>query len=197
MEQMFIMKRILVPFTNHTEDMEMVILTDILARAGCEIIRASITTDPVVLQYGTRVLPDRSFAEIREDDFDLIAIPGGWNGVQVLDKDPDLNFILQRFKSKNLTIAAICSAPNLLRRHSFFEKMEPFTAHPDSLDFAKGGTPKTESSVVETNSLITGRSAGHTVDWALALVERLFGKEKRLEVYKSLAYVNKESLPVE
>lgn len=185
--------RVLVPFASETEDMEMIILTDILSRAGAQVVRASFEMEPVTLQYGTRLFPDARLKDLREEEFDLIAIPGGWKGAQKLDADPDLTCILERFRKENRTVAAVCSAPNVLRRHGFMKEGTPFTSHPASIGFAEGGVARVEEPVIVTPGLITGRSAGHTLDWALALVEFLFGEEKRKEVHDSLGLIQ-ESL---
>lgn len=167
--------------------MELVVLTDVLSRAGIEVVRASATLEPVRLQHGTRVSPDARLCDVRDEYFDLIAIPGGWSGASLLDADPDLSHLLARSHAECRLIAAVCSAPNVLRRHGAIAGETPFTAHPDSLGFATGGRPLLDHAIVITPGVITGRSAGHTVDWALSLVERLLGKPKRDAVLSSLA----------
>lgn len=184
------MKRVLVPFAEQTEDMEMVILTDILSRAGATVIRAASSLNPVKLQYGTTIIPDTTYLAVRDEDFDIVAIPGGWKGVERMDSDPDIAYILKRCKSKSSYIAAVCSAPNLLRRHSIIENDIKFTVHPASLDFASGGLAKTDATFVKSKSVITGRSAGHTLDWALEIVKELFGPDRKDEVYKSLGIIS-------
>ena len=180
-------KRVLVPFATGTEDMEMVILTDVLSRAGIEVVRAAADPGPVALHHGTRVMPDVTLHQAREQRFDLVALPGGWSGAQKLDADPDLAFILDRCKRERVPVGAVCSAPNVLRRHGFMGDDTPFTAHPDTLGFATGGAAEPDRATVTTALLITGRSAGHTLDWALELVASLLGADARDQVRASLA----------
>jgi protein deglycase len=183
-------KRILVPFAPGTEDMEMIILTDVLTRAGAEVIRASFAEGPVTLGYGTRLMPDALLKDVRDINFDMIAIPGGWKGAEQLDIDPDLAYILEKCKTDSTPVGAVCSAPNVLRRHGFMKDGVSFTAHPATVGFAQGGKDESNLAVVRSPGLITGRSAGHTMDWALEIVEFLFGIEKRGEVYESLGFVS-------
>lgn len=184
---MTVAPRALVPMAQDTEDMELVVLTDVLSRGGIQVLRAAATMDPVRLQHGTRILPDLTLAEARDQRFDLVALPGGWEGAQRLDADPDLAAILATCRVENRLVAAVCSAPTVLRRHGLIAGNEPFTTHPGSVSFAEGGHAHLYEATVSTPTVITGRSAGHTLDWALALVERLRGAEVRQQVRESLA----------
>lgn len=122
--------RVLVPFAEGTEDMEMVILTDVLSRAGAEVVRGAAEPSVVRLQHGTRVIPDTTLREAASQRFDLVAIAGGWAGAQRLDADPELRAILERCRLEKILVGAVCSAPNVLRRHGLVQAEASFTAHP-------------------------------------------------------------------
>jgi putative intracellular protease/amidase len=110
-----------------------------------------------------------------------LAIPGGWRGVQHLEHDEQLHELVQAHVAAKRPLAAVCSAPNLLRRWGCVGEAQRFTAHPASLGFATGGRAQPDS-IVREPLLITGISATATLPWALAVVEQLWGSALRQEV---------------
>lgn len=119
-------KRALMPLAPGSEDLELVVLADVLTRAGVEVLRVAPSLEPVALQHGTRIVPDLTLEQARELPFDVLAIPGGERGASALDADPSLAHLLTRCRNEGLIAAAFggtasspgkCPSP-LTRRRS-------------------------------------------------------------------------------
>ena len=179
------MKRALVPVADGTTESEAVVLAEVLRRAGVEVVIAASSPGAITGGFGLRLLPDATFAELRGQAFELIAIPGGWRGVQRLEADEQFHELVEAHVAAKRPVAAVCSAPNLLRRWGYVGDAQRFTAHPASLGFATGGQPQSDS-IVREPLLITGVSAAATLPWALAVVEQLWGSALRQEVEEKM-----------
>jgi len=71
------MARVLVPLANGCEELEAVTIIDLLRRAGIEVVVAGLADGPVTASRGVVLLPDCSLDAVIDDDFDMIALPGG------------------------------------------------------------------------------------------------------------------------
>lgn len=179
--------RVLVPLAPGVEEMEAVILIDVMRRAGFEVVAAGVDgTDPITASNGVVLVPDARLADVIDQPFDLLAIPGGIpNTERLRTEEPLLALIRQRFESDQW-VAAICAAPRVLDAAGIAEEIE-LTSHPvvaDTLQHAKAYRTDT---VVADGKVVTSRGAGTALPWALDLVERLAGTEKRHAVEAMLA----------
>lgn len=79
----------LVLLANGTEEMEAVITSDILARAGIKVVRASAESDLVLsCANGMKIVADVKIQEVMGhlSDSDIIVLPGGMPGSQTFCK---------------------------------------------------------------------------------------------------------------
>jgi len=112
------------------------------------------------------------------DEGDVMIFPGGMPGSRNLAEHAELMEILQDHWARGGAVAAICAAPGLVvsqlpglegKRFTCFDGFE------DSL-IAKGAVFTPESTVTD-GLLITGRGAGHAVNFGLAILRHLKGDE--------------------
>ena len=79
---------------------------------------------------------------------------------------------------QNKTIAAVCAAPLILDKLGLL-KPNQFTCHPCVYDRLKTSIDLCDNGIsapqVSAGNIITGRSAGCAMVWALALVKHLTG----------------------
>ena len=80
-------------------------------------------------------------------------------------------------------MAAICAAPTVLNDAGLLNG-RPFTAHFSVQTELPAAL--LENRVVEDEELITSRGAGTALDFGLALVRKLLGEEKELEIANSI-----------
>jgi protein deglycase len=185
------MKRVLVPLAEGFEELEAVTIIDILRRAGIEVVVASLASSPVTGSHGIRLAADTPLGALVEQDFDMVALPGGMPGAEHLKKDPRVAEILKRLHAKGRPIAAICAAPMVLASAGLLAGRRA-TSYPGFLADAENSTIVGDAVVVD-RGVITSRGPGTALDFALALVEELAGAtarsaiESRLEREKSAA----------
>lgn len=166
------------------EDMEALATRDVLLRGGVPVITVSISEDYTVeSSHGQQVLADTNWNEIEvmepgTDASDIMIFPGGMPGSRHLAEHAELMEILQDHWERGGAVAAICAAPGLVvsqlpglegRRFTCFDGFQ------DSL-IAQGAVFTPESTVTDGN-LITGRGAGHAVNFGLAILRHLKGEE--------------------
>lgn len=170
------------------EEIEALAPIDLLRRANCEVVLASISEyQKVKGRNGITVIADALLSDTRSLDaegkpiFDALLIPGG-PGVNELRKDGRAARLAAAYHKAGAWIAAICAAPTVLLDAGLLVERK-FTAHfsvrnelPQALD---------ERVVIDCN-MITSRGAGTALDFGLALVEALTSTQKKAEVSASI-----------
>ena len=180
------MSRVLVPMAQGCEELEAVTITDILVRAGFEVITAGLDEQPVTASRGLRILPSTSIDKIMNEIFDLIVLPGGLPGADHLRDDARVQTLLKKHAADNKYIAAICAAPKALAQAGLLEG-KTATGYPGVLAALNLSNTVVKDSALEIDGkIITSRSPGTAMDFALTLIELLAGKAKRDEVNRQL-----------
>ena len=171
-------KKVLVPVANGTEEMEAVIVVDVLRRAGATVTVASVEEGKQVkASRGVNILADCLISECEGEEYDLVVLPGGMPGAERFRDCEALKAITEKqVKEKRMT-AAICAAPVVALQSWGLLKGLHATCHPS---FAGKLEDKAavESTVVRDSLLTTSRAPGTAFEFALALVDQLYGSEK-------------------
>ena len=178
------MKRVLVPLAEGCEDLETVTIIDLLRRAGIEVVAAGLAQGPVTASRGVRILPDMTLDEALQLEFDMVALPGGLPGSDHLAADERITELLRRMNESGRFVGAVCAAPKVLARAGVLEGLKA-TAYPGVLQ-AEVHPDITGEAVTRDGTVITSRSAGTTMDFALEIIETLAGRNTRDEVEASL-----------
>ncbi|MGD8998901.1 MAG: DJ-1/PfpI family protein [Granulosicoccaceae bacterium] len=178
------MARVLVPLAQGCEELEAVTIIDLLVRAGVKVTSAGLDDQPVRASRGTVLVPDTDLDTALQQDYDMVVLPGGLPGADHLNNDPRIQSLLKNMAAQDKYTAAICAAPKVLASAGLLDGKKA-TSYPGALD-ALGITAEPEAVVVD-GRVITSRGPGTAMDFALALIETLVGKDKRDEVEKSLA----------
>ena len=111
----------------------------------------------------------------------MLILPGGKKGVENLKKNKDvLNLVRFFFLTPGKEVHAICAAPSILGELGLL-KDRHYTCFPGFE--GKEGT-YTKEGVTKDGNLITGKSMGYTIPFALAIVEAHFGKETVAQIEK-------------
>lgn len=180
--------RVLVPLSAGFEEIEAITVIDVLRRAGCEVVAAGVPdAQPLRGSNGISILPDAALRDVLGQSWDLVAVPGGMqNTANLSAHEPLLALLRQRFESGEW-VAAICAAPRVLGAAGIAEQIA-LTSHPvTQSDLSLVAREYREETVVEDHRVVTSRGAGTALAWALALAERLVGREKRESVEVGLA----------
>ena len=170
-------KKVLVPIADGVEEIEAVSIIDVLRRAGAEVTVASVQKLQVTASRGVKLAADKPISQCTGETYDLIALPGGMPGAEHLRDCQELEVMLKKQDQENRLIAAICASPAVvLLPHGLLDKRRA-TCHPNFVEKLKE-TEAAESRVVVDGNCVTSRGPGTALEFALKLVELLFGKEK-------------------
>ena len=186
------MKGVYVFLADGFEEIEALATVDILRRGGVEATTVSITHDRTV--RGAHGIP--VVADWNRDEFDgcvlpgddgTFIFPGGMPGAKNLAEDEFLMELTSRHFQDGGNVAAICAAPGLVvsqlpglegREFTCYDGFETYTE-------AVGGNYTGEPAVTDGN-LITGRSPGCAIEFALAILAKLKGEETAENVREGL-----------
>jgi len=177
-------KNVLILFADGSEELEAVTVVNILRRAGVTVTLAGLKAGPLHGSRGTQLLPDATLDEALAHNYDMVVLPGGQPGTDNLKADARVLKLVQQMALQGKYVTAICAAPSVLASAGLLDGKQ-VTCYPGSLD-AYDGMSLQSGAVVEDGKLITSRGPGTAMDFALTLVERLAGKEKRLTVEAGL-----------
>ena len=182
------MASVLVPLAEGCEELEAVTIIDLLARAGVEVVSAGLTSGTVKASRGVVITPDTTLDEALKRDFDMIVLPGGLPGADYLNEDPRIQTLIKKMATEGRYVAAICAAPKVLLTAGVLAGKQA-TSYPGALDaLDTSEIDYREERVVQDGRVITSRGPGTAMEFTLALIENLMGKEKRDEVAKGLLY---------
>ena len=170
------MIKALVPLAAGAEEMETVIIVDVLRRAGWEVTLAGLNELQITASRGVRLQADRLWSDLDPDAFDVIALPGGAEGMELLRSDPRVLNTLRTFAEAKKWIAAVCASPAVLHAAGLLEGRR-VTSHFSVKDEIVGAVWVDEPVVVDSN-IITSQGPGTSIDFALTIVGQLEGMDK-------------------
>ncbi len=181
-------KRVLIPIADGTEEIEAVCIIDTLRRAGAEVTVASVDGLQVTACLRVKIVADTGIEDCAGQTYDCIALPGGMPGAEHLRDSAVLVTMLQQQKQAGRLYAALCAAPAVvLQHHGLLEKVRAtcFPARRNMLDPAYASDER----VVVDGNCITSRGPGTAIEFALKLVELLFGPAKAKAVGSAMLAV--------
>jgi 4-methyl-5(b-hydroxyethyl)-thiazole monophosphate biosynthesis len=178
------MKSALVLFAEGSEELEAVTIVNILRRGGVTVSLAGLRDGVLRGSRGIMLQPDTSLQAVLNQDFDMIVLPGGQPGTNHLKADKRVLQLVQKMSAQDNYVTAICAAPSVLAAAGLLTDKRA-TSFPNCLDDYPNVSQQM-AAVVEDGKLITSRGPGTAMDFALVLLERLMGAEKRLAVEAGL-----------
>jgi 4-methyl-5(b-hydroxyethyl)-thiazole monophosphate biosynthesis len=112
----------------------------------------------------------------------MIVLPGGMPGAQRLREDARVKRLVADQARGGKYTAAICAAPSVLAAAGVLDGKSA-TSFPGFLDpAATPGLSLSKAPVVVDGHVVTSRSAGTALDFALSLIELLAGRKARDDV---------------
>ncbi|KAM0839803.1 hypothetical protein ACQ4PT_060078 [Festuca glaucescens] len=182
--------QVLVPVANDSEEMEALNLIDILRRVGANVIVASVEdkSQIVTRRHKFNLVADMMLDEAAKMEFDLIVMPGGLLGAEKFASTEKLVDLLKKQAESNKPYGAICASPaHVLEPHGLL-KGKKATAFPPMAHLLTDQS-HCENRVVIDGNLITSRAPGTATEFAVAIVDKLFGREKALSIAKELIFM--------
>jgi 4-methyl-5(b-hydroxyethyl)-thiazole monophosphate biosynthesis len=172
--------RVLIPLAEGFEETEAITVIDILRRAGIDTVTAALNKNPVTGSHKISVLADKLLDE--NEEFNAIVLPGGMPGSSNLREDHRIIKIVKKINASGGLTAALCAAPIVLSKADVL-RGKKYTCYP-GFEIAEGIF--TDKNVVVDGNIITGKGAGHAVQFGLAIVAFLEGEDAAKKVSDGL-----------
>lgn len=179
------LKKVLVPIADGTEELEAVSIIDVLRRAGAEVTVASVSGPTIVASSGTRITADKSLSDCLDENYDLIALPGGLPGSENLRDSKELTDLLKRQQRENRLLGAICASPAVVLHHHGLIGERKAVAYP-GFETVFENPDETGAPVIIDGKVVTSRGVGTALNFALTLTDLLFGRTRAEEVAASI-----------
>jgi 4-methyl-5(b-hydroxyethyl)-thiazole monophosphate biosynthesis len=191
---------VLIPLAEGVEELEAITLSDILRRAGLHVHMAGVgeTLAPIRASRGAILVADQILNEalrLEPTYYQAVILPGGQPGTDNLMNNQALrNFLITFWHSLRTGepryLGALCAAPKVLAAAGLLanKRISVFPGALDTLPL-ENRPPNltiTQAPVTVDGQLITGRGPGSALAFALTLVEKLAGRERREDVEAKL-----------
>ena len=182
------MKKILILLSNGFEILEAAAFIDILGWANVfgnekiEIVTAGTHTK-LKCTFGIQVIPDVQIKNLNIDEFDALAIPGGFEKAGFYEDGFSEEFLnlIRYFDEKEKLIASICVGALLLGKSGILANRSATTYHllegKRRKQLAEMGAHIEDKPIVQDGNIITSTSPATAMAVAFALLETLTSKE--------------------
>ncbi|NLW41056.1 MAG: DJ-1/PfpI family protein [Tissierellia bacterium] len=180
------MKKVLLLLAEGFEEVEALTTVDYLRRMDIIVDICSIHGEKKVRgAHRVVVEADKNLEEVKSiKNYDGLVIPGGLPGATNLRDDGRVIELVQQFNQEGKLIAAICAGPIVLQRAGII-KDKKVTSYP-GFDNDLKESQYLEDLVVQDGNIITARGPAVAVYFALKIVEKLVGEDKKEELKKDI-----------
>ncbi|CAL5053149.1 unnamed protein product [Urochloa decumbens] len=180
---------ILVPIANGTEEMEATMIIDILRRAKANVVVASLEDKlEVVASRKVKMVADVLLDDALKQQYDLILLPGGLGGAEAYSKSDKLMGLIKKQAEANKLYGAICASPAIALEPHGLLKGKKATSYPAMWN-KLADQSECKNRVVVDGNLITSQGPGTSMEFSLAIVEKLFGRERAVELAKTMVFI--------
>lgn len=137
--------------------------------------------------FGVTLLADITIDQLHIDDYDALAIPGGFGEFHFYDQAYSERFaeVIKAFDEKNKTIASICTGALPIGNSGVLKNRNGTTYNRNSVrqkELSDFGVTVLDEPVVIDRNVITSWNPSTALDVAFALLEKLTSKEQADEV---------------
>ncbi len=169
------------------EEIEFASIVDILRRCNIEVTSVSLQGDIVEGAHGIKIVADKTFGNVRVEDFDVVITVGGTPGTDNLRKDERVKNALKESAKLGKLTAAICATPSILSEIGLL-KGKNCTIYPGMENLLKKGGCKFKKNalVVVDGKIITSRGPATSIPFALKIAEKLTDRETVKNVKKKV-----------
>lgn len=173
-------QKVVVPLAAGFEEIEAVALIDVMRRGGIEVVVAGVGGEYIEGANKITLKTDTKIDMILADEYDMIVLPGGFGGTEVLASDERVQNLIKAMKAKDKLIGAICAAPIALNKAGVLEGR--YTCYPSVEEHIGVKNYTKDEKVVTTGNVMTSRGPGTAICFGLEIVKKLCG----VETYNSL-----------
>jgi 4-methyl-5(b-hydroxyethyl)-thiazole monophosphate biosynthesis len=159
------------------EETEAIGTIDLLRRANLETLTVSVTNDKIVLGvHNIPVIADELFENVDFNKFDAFILPGGGPGSEFLNKHEQLRKLFVEKDNEKKLIAAICASPRVFGSLGLL-KGKQATCYP-GIEPELTDAILVDKPAVTDGNIITGKGPALVFDFALEIINYLYGDKK-------------------
>ncbi|MED1410824.1 MULTISPECIES: DJ-1/PfpI family protein [Bacillus] len=187
------MKKILLLLADGFEAVEASVFTDVLGwnkwegDGSTEVVTVGLR-DKLTCTWNFTVIPEKTVDDIQLDEFDALAIPGGFEEAGFYRDAYSREFlnVIQHFYAKQKPIASICVASLALGKSGILTDKKATTySHPTSKrkeQLKNFGAIVQNDLIVQDGNIITSSNPSTAFDVAFLLLEKLTSKKNAKHV---------------
>lgn len=187
------MKKILLLLANGFEAVEASVFTDVLGwnkwegDGSTEVVTVGLRNQ-LTCTWNFTVIPEKTVNEIQLDEFDALAIPGGFEEAGFYEDAFSAPFlhIIQHFYSNQKPIASICVASLALGKSGILKEKKATTYNHSTSkrkeQLKNFGAVVQNDLIVQDGNIITSSNPGTAFDVAFLLLEKLTSKKNAQHV---------------
>ena len=181
------MKSICIFLAEGFEEVEALMPLDILRRGGLSVKTVSVAGDRTVKgAHQIPVVADMLFAELNDDEVEMIVLPGGLPGATNLDAHPGLDKLIMKFAASSRPMAAICAAPMVYGKRGLL-KGKQATCYP-GFDTYLTDAHYTGNMVQVADNFILGKGPAAAAEFGFTILKHFAGEEKMNEVKSGMLF---------
>lgn len=169
------------------EEIEALAPCDLLRRGGVDVKLAGIGGLKISGGRGISVVADCLLEDVDLDSAEMIVVPGGLGGVETIESTPAALELVKKASDMGKLVAAICAGPRVLAGLGLLNGKNA-VCYPGMENQMADGIMSQKQPVVHDGNIVTARGAGAAIDFGLALLEILAGKEVADKVSGGIYY---------
>lgn len=162
------------------EETEMIFPLDLMRRAGLDVATVSVTEcKEVTGSHGITVKADMSVNDAQYDvsKAQMFVLPGGMPGTINLENSRYVQQAIKHAAETDKYLCAICAAPSVLGNAGVLNGRTA-VCYPGFEKYLTGATVPADTKCVRDGKIITAMGCGAAMEFGLAIVTELCGKDK-------------------
>lgn len=193
------MKRVLLLIPHGAEVFETAAFIDVLGWASSEgsekieVVTAGLQPE-VTCTFGLRLLPDVLIGQVRPEEFDALALPGGFEEYGFYEEafSDAVAEVIRAFDRSSRPIASICVGALPVAHAGILAGRCATTYHLGDgrrrRQLSAYGVEVLDQPVVRDRNILTSTSPATAIDVALALVEMLTDRENAADISRLMGF---------
>ncbi|MCD8193334.1 MAG: DJ-1/PfpI family protein [Tannerellaceae bacterium] len=192
-------KKVLVFLAKAFETMEFCVFIDILGWARVDyghniLVDTSGFTEKVISTFNVTILVDKTIGEINVDEYDALAIPGGFGEFGFYEEVYDERFLqlIREFNAKGKIIASVCSGAFPVAKSGVLKNRKATTYHLKDGYFQNKlkefGVNVVNEPIVVDDNIITSYCPETAPNVAFQLLKMLTSEEEMTVVKKAMGF---------
>lgn len=170
------MKKAVIITGPHFQDEEFTYPYYRLLEEGCQVDVATPDKAVVYGKYGVPAKPSIDTKDLKEADYDLVVLPGGFEAPDRLRLRKEVLGFIKEMYEKNKIVAAICHGPWLCISAGIMKGKRATAYMSIADDIRNAGATYLEEDVVVDGNLITAPHYRNNGDFMKAVIKALYGK---------------------